>query len=120
MRRYLAVDSIFACPSSTRAVSKSPVPFKMWSAFVRRSDSLPYFLGSSPRLGQGASDRRLSPGARKLDDRANRAVTKPDVLDGQLEQVRTLQHGVDRHREESQVPETQDPTVRETRLIRLT
>src|SRR5258708_3373161 len=48
IRRNFDVDSIFACPKSIPTVSKSPVPFKMWRAFVRRKDSLPYFLGSSP------------------------------------------------------------------------
>src|ERR1700738_3423083 len=48
MRRYLAVDSIFVWPKSTRTASISPVPFKMWRAFVRRKDSEPYFVGSSP------------------------------------------------------------------------
>ncbi len=37
--RYLAVLSILAWPKSTRTVCKSPVPFKMWRAFVRRNDS---------------------------------------------------------------------------------
>ena len=37
--RYLAVLSILAWPSSARTVCKSPVPFKMWRAFVRRNDS---------------------------------------------------------------------------------
>src|ERR1700730_16558699 len=32
MRRYLAVDSIFVWPESTRTASISPVPFKMWRA----------------------------------------------------------------------------------------
>ena len=36
--RYLAVLSILAWPSSARTVCKSPVPFKMWRAFVRRND----------------------------------------------------------------------------------
>jgi hypothetical protein len=31
--------------------SKSPVPFKMWSTFVRRRGSFPYFFGSNNRLG---------------------------------------------------------------------
>src|SRR6202040_312460 len=44
MRRYLAVDSIFVWPKSTRTASISPVPFKMWRAFVRRKDSEPYFV----------------------------------------------------------------------------
>src|ERR1700730_7633188 len=48
MRRYLAVDSIFVWPKSTRTASISPVPFKLWRAFVRRKDSEPYFVGSSP------------------------------------------------------------------------
>src|SRR5260370_13457374 len=39
IRRNFDVDSIFACPKSIRTVSKSPVPFKMWRAFVRRKDS---------------------------------------------------------------------------------
>ena len=43
MRRYLAVDSIFVWPKSTRTASMSPVPFKMWRAFVRRKDSMPNF-----------------------------------------------------------------------------
>ena len=37
--RYLAVLSILAWPRSARTVCKSPVPFKMWRAFVRRNDS---------------------------------------------------------------------------------
>src|ERR1700730_5008585 len=37
--RYLAVLSILAWPKSARTVCKSPVPFKMWRAFVRRKDS---------------------------------------------------------------------------------
>ena len=37
--RYLAVLSILAWPRSARTVCKSPVPFKMWRAFVRRSNS---------------------------------------------------------------------------------
>ena len=37
--RYLAVLSIIAWPKSARTVCKSPVPFKMWRAFVRRKDS---------------------------------------------------------------------------------
>ena len=39
--RYLAVLSIVAWPKSARTVCKSPVPFKMWRAFVRRKDSTP-------------------------------------------------------------------------------
>ncbi len=39
--RYVAVLSIFAWPKSARTVSKSPVPFKMWRAFVRLRDSTP-------------------------------------------------------------------------------
>jgi hypothetical protein len=39
--RYLAVLSICAWPKSARTVCKSPVPFKMWRAFVRRKDSTP-------------------------------------------------------------------------------
>ena len=39
--RYLAVLSILAWPKSARTVCKSPVPFKMWRAFVRRKDSTP-------------------------------------------------------------------------------
>jgi hypothetical protein len=37
--RYLAVLSICTWPKSARTVCKSPVPFKMWRAFVRRKDS---------------------------------------------------------------------------------
>jgi hypothetical protein len=32
------VLSILAWPKSARTVCKSPVPFKMWRAFVRRKD----------------------------------------------------------------------------------
>jgi hypothetical protein len=38
--RNLAVLSILAWPKSARTVCKSPVPFKMWRAFVRRKDSM--------------------------------------------------------------------------------
>jgi thymidylate synthase len=37
--RYLAVLSILASPRGARTVCKSPVPFKMWRAFVWRNDS---------------------------------------------------------------------------------
>ena len=59
MRRYLAVDSIFVWPKSTRTASISPVPFKMWRAFVRRKDSMPYFSGSSPASETQSLSRRL-------------------------------------------------------------
>ena len=39
--RYLAVLSIFAWPKSARTACKSPVPFKMWRAFVRLHESTP-------------------------------------------------------------------------------
>src|SRR6516225_11952159 len=58
-RKNLAVDSIFAWPKSIRTISKSPVPFKMLRAFVRRKDSLPYFLGSSPALAIQNFSRRF-------------------------------------------------------------
>jgi hypothetical protein len=38
--RYLAVLSICTWPSSARTACKSPVPLKMWRAFVRRKDSV--------------------------------------------------------------------------------
>src|ERR1700730_14873172 len=60
MRRYLAVDSIFVWPKSTRTASISPVPFKMWRAFVRRKDSWPYFFGLSPASAIQVFSKRLS------------------------------------------------------------
>src|SRR6266568_4427407 len=59
IRRNFDVDSIFACPKSIRTASKSPVPFKIWRAFVRRKDSLPYFLGSSPASATQNFSRRF-------------------------------------------------------------
>src|SRR5260370_17098603 len=46
VRRNFDVESSFAWPKSTRTVSKSPVPFKMWRAFVRRKDTCSHGLGS--------------------------------------------------------------------------
>src|ERR1700738_698546 len=66
MRRYLAVDSIFVWPKSTRTASISPVPFKMWRAFVRRKDSMPKFSGSSPASETHSLSRRLMSYGRKL------------------------------------------------------
>src|SRR6202043_3802641 len=60
MRRSLdAVDPCARWPKSTRTASKSPVPFKMWRAFVRRRDSTPYFLGLSPASAIQLFSRRL-------------------------------------------------------------
>jgi hypothetical protein len=67
MRKKRAVDSIFVWPKSVRTVSISPVPFKMWRAFVRRKDSMPYFLGRGPpRQSSFSADvlLRLSPDRR--------------------------------------------------------
>src|SRR6202011_2702649 len=48
--RYLAVLSILAWPRSARTVCKSPVPFKMWRAFVRRNDFYAVIRGIESRL----------------------------------------------------------------------
>ena len=39
--RNLAKASILAWPNNARTVCRSPVPFRMWRALVRRSESTP-------------------------------------------------------------------------------
>jgi len=74
--------------------------------------SYPFFKRLCSDLGQGASHWARSPCPRDLNEGADGTITTLYIPYNQFEQVLSVQHCIDGRREQCQIPQPWDTTIR--------